>query len=77
MRRVIINISYYDIAFTTALVFVGSDPRWFEDVGDAPLQAGVVDGVVDAPVFFHQEVFDAQLEGFEASHDPAVVVVFW
>ena len=77
MRRVIINIGYYDIAFTTELVFLGSDPRCVEDLGDAFLQAGVVDGVIDAPFFFHQEVFDAQLEGFEASHDLVVVVVFW
>ena len=48
-----------------------------EDLGDAFLQAGVVDGVIDAPFFFHKEVFDAQLEGFEASHDLVVVVVFW
>ena len=59
MRRVIINIGYYDIAFTTELVFLGSDPRCVEDLGDAFLQAGVVDGVIDVPFFFHREFFDA------------------
>ena len=77
MRRVIINIGYYDIAFTTELVFLGSDSRCVEDLGDASLQACVVDGVIDAPFVFQQEVFDAQLEGFEASHELVVVVVFW
>ena len=77
MRRVIINIGYYYIAFTTDLVFLASDPRCVEDMSDAFLQAGVVDGVIDAPFIFHKEVFDAQLEGFEASHDLVVVVVFW
>ena len=35
MRRVIINIGYYDIVFTTELVFLGSDPRCVEDLSDA------------------------------------------
>ena len=52
MRRVIINTGYYDIAFTTELVFFGFDPRCVEDLFDAFLQAGVVDGVIDAPSFF-------------------------
>ena len=55
MRRVIINIGYYDIAFTTELVFLGSDPRCVEDLGDAFLQAGVIDRVIDGPVVFQQE----------------------
>ena len=76
MRRVIINIGYYDIAFTTELVFLGSDPRCVEDLGDALLQAGVVDGVIIVPFVFHQEALDAFLEGFEASDDLVVVVVF-
>ena len=77
MRRVIINTGYYDIAFTTELVFLGFDPRCVEDLFDACLQAGVVDGVIDAPSIFHQEIFDAHLEGFEASDELAVVVVLW
>ena len=40
MRRVIINIGCYDIVYTTELVFLGSDPRCVEDLGDAFLQAG-------------------------------------
>lgn len=59
MRRVIINIGCYDIVDTTELVFLGSDSRCVEDLGDAFLQAGVVDGVIDGPFFFRQEVFDA------------------
>lgn len=75
MRRVIINIGYYDIVITTESVFLGFDPRVVEDLFDALLQAGVVDGVIDAPSFFMLEIVDADLEGFEARHDPAVVVV--
>ena len=59
MRRVIINIGYYDIAFTTELVFLGFDPRGVEDLFDASLQAGVFDGVIDVPFVFHREFFDA------------------
>ena len=77
MRRVIINIGYYDIVFTTELVFLGFDPRCVEDLFDASLQAGMFDGVIDAPIIFQQEAFDAFLEGFQASHDLVVVVVFW
>ena len=76
MRRVIINIGYYDIAFTTELVFLGSDPRCVEDLSDALLQAGEVDGVIIVPFVFHLEALDAFLEGFEASGDLVVVVVF-
>ena len=76
VSRVIINIGYYDIVFTTDLVFICFDPRCVEDLGDASLQAGVVDGVIDGPFVFQQEAFDAYLEGFEASDDLVVVVVF-
>ena len=76
MRRVIINIGYYDIVFTTELVFLGFDPRCVEDLLDASLQAGVFDGVIGATFVFPQEALDAFLEGFEASDDLAVVVVF-
>ena len=76
MRRVIINIGYYDIVFTTDLVFIGSDPRCVEDLSDAVLQAGVVHGVIIVPIVFHLEALDAFLEGFEASDDFVVVVVF-
>ena len=76
MRRVIINTGYYDIAFTTELVFLGFDPRGVEDLFDAFLQAGVVDGVIDVPTILQREAFDAFLEEEEASDDLAVVVVF-
>ena len=76
MSRVIINIGYYDIVFTTDLVFIGSDPRCVEDLSDAVLQAGVVHGVIIVPIVFHLEALDAFLEGFEASDDFVVVVVF-
>ena len=76
VMRVTINSGYYDIFGTTELVSVGSDPRCVEDLSDAPLQAGVVDGVIDAPVVFQQEALDAFLEGFEASDELVVVVVF-
>ena len=76
MRRVIINTGYCDIVFTTELVFLGSDPRCVEDLFDAFLQAGMFDGVIDAPFVFPLEAFDAFLEGFEASDDLVVVVVF-
>ena len=76
MSRVIINIGYYDIVFTTELVFLGSDPRCVEDLFDASLQAGVFDGVIHGPIVFPQEALDAFLEGFEASDDLVVVVVF-
>ena len=76
MSRVIINIGYYDIVFTTDLVFIGFDPRCVEDLSDAVLQAGVVHGVIIVPIVFHLEALDAFLEGFEASDDLVVVVVF-
>ena len=76
MRRVIINIGYYDIVVTTELVFLGFDPRCVEDLSDALLQAGVVHGVIIVPILFHLEALDAFLEGFEASDDFVVVVVF-
>ena len=62
--------------FHYLLVFLSPDSRCVEDMGDAPLQAGVVDGAIDGPVVFQQEAFDAYLEGFEASDDLVVVVVF-
>ena len=77
VMRVTINSGYYDIFGTTELVSVGSDPRCVENLGDALLQAGVIDRVIDGPVVFQQEALDAFLEGFEASHDLVVVVVFW
>ena len=40
------------------------------------MQAGVVDGVFIVPFVFHLEALDAFLEGFEASDDFVVVVVF-
>ena len=45
-------------------------------MSDALLQAGVVDGVFIVPIVFHLEALDAFLEGFEASDDLVVVVVF-
>ena len=76
VSRVIINIGYYDISFTTELVFIGSDSRCVEDLSDALLQAGEVDGVIIVPFVFHLEALDAFLEGFETSDDLVVVVVF-
>ena len=76
VMRVTINSGYYDIFVTTELVSVGSDPRCVENLGDALLQAGVIDRVVDGPVVFQQEALDAFLEGFEASDELVVVVVF-
>ena len=76
VSRVIINIGCYDISFATELVCIGSDPRCVEDLSDALLQAGVVDGVFIVPIVFHLEALDAFLEGFEASDDLVVVVVF-
>ena len=76
VSRVIINIGYYDISFTTELVFIGSDSRCVEDLSDALLQAGEVDGVIIVPFVSHLEALDAFLEGFETSDDLVVVVVF-
>ena len=47
VMTVTISSGYYDIMFTTELVCLGFDSRCVEDLGDAFLQAGVVDGVID------------------------------